>query len=151
GDTTIGVKGFTPEKLLGPVQVGAEAQLLILNGTGDVGPSGGATSADFRINGTFDARQINKDIPLRINLNLGYKVDNSAAAVENVEIARAQAFTDGRDRQPITRIERYGLGINRVDFFQTYLGVEVPFPFIQPFAEYTVDIPVNRQNYECHT
>jgi hypothetical protein len=145
GDTTIGVKGFTPEKLLGPMQVGAEAQLLLLNGAGDVGPVGGATSALFRINGTFDARQIKKNIPIRINLNLGYKVDNSGAAVEAIEIARAQAFNDGRDRQPISRIERFGLGINRVDFFQTYLGVEVPFSFMQPFVEYTVDIPVNRR------
>ncbi|MBK8939163.1 MAG: OmpA family protein [Polyangiaceae bacterium] len=151
GDTTFGVKGFTPEKLLGPMQVGAEAQLLLLNGAGDVGPVGGATSALFRINGTFDARQIKKNIPIRINLNLGYKVDNSGAAVEAIEIARAQAFNDGRDRQPISRIERYGLGINRVDFFQTYLGVEVPFSFIQPFVEYTVDIPVNRQDYSCYT
>ncbi len=151
GDTTIGLKGFTPHKLLGPIQAGAEAQLLLLNGTGDVGVSGGATSALFRLNGTFDARDIKKDIPVRINLNLGYKVDNSAAAVEEVEIARADGFNDGRDRQPITRIERYGLGINRVDFFQTYLGVEVPFAFIQPFVEYTIDIPVNRQGYECFT
>lgn len=151
GDTTIGVKGYTPEKLLGPIQVGAEAQLLILNGSGDVGPAGGATSALFRVNTTFDARQIKPTIPVRINLNLGYKIDNSAVAIEDVEIARADGFNDGRDRQPITRIERYGLGINRVDFFQTYLGVEVPFAFVQPFVEYTVDIPVNRQDYECHT
>lgn len=151
GDTTIGVKGFTPTGLLGPMQVGAEAQLLILNGTGDVGVSGGATSADFKINGTFDARQIKKDIPVRINLNVGYKVDNSGAAVEAVEQARAKNFNDGRDFQPISRIERFGLGINKVDFFHTGLGFEAPFSFIQPFVEWTVDIPVNRQGYECYT
>jgi len=152
GDTNIGVKGFTPPKLLGPVQAGAEVTLLLLNGTGDVGPSGGATSALFRINGTFDARQIKKEIPVRINLNLGYKLDNSAVAVEAIEAQRAKAFNDGRTTTPISRIERYGLGINRVDFFQTYLGVEVPFAFIQPFVEYTVDIPIaNRQGYQCYT
>jgi outer membrane protein OmpA-like peptidoglycan-associated protein len=151
GDTTIGLKGFTPPKLLGPIQAGAEAQLLLLNGTGDVGVSGGATSAVFKINGTFDAREIKKEIPVRINLNLGYKIDNSGAAVEGVEIARADAFDDGRDRQPITRIERFGLGISKVDYFQTQLGVEVPFSFLQPFVEYSVDIPVNRQGYECFT
>src|SRR5690606_32752735 len=36
-------------------------------------------------------------------------------------------------------------------FFQTYLGVDVTFPYIQPFVEYTVDVPVNRQGYECYT
>jgi len=151
GDTTIGLKGFTPPRLLGPIQAGAEAQLLLLNGTGDVGVSGGATSAVFKINGTFDAREIKKEIPVRINLNLGYKVDNSGAAVEAVEIARAGAFNDGRDRQPITRIERFGLGISKVDYFQTQLGVEIPFSFLQPFVEYSIDIPVNRSGYECFT
>ncbi|MBL8740415.1 MAG: hypothetical protein JNK04_04955, partial [Myxococcales bacterium] len=116
GDTTIGVKGFTPPRLLGPIQAGAEAQLLLLNGTGDVGVSGDATSAVFKINGTFDAREIKKDIPVRINLNLGYKIDNSGAAVEAVELQRGK---------PIERIERFGLGISKVDYFQTQLGVEV--------------------------
>ncbi len=151
GDTTIGVKGFTPAGLIGPMQVGGEVQLLLLNGTGDVGVAGGATSADIRINGTFDGRQLKSNIPIRANLNLGYKVDNSGVAVEAVEAARAQNFNDGRDFQPISRIERFGLGINKVDFFQTKLGVEVPFSFIQPFVEWSVDVPVNRQGYECHT
>jgi len=151
GDTTIGVKGYTPKKLLGPIQAGAELQLLLLNGTGDVGLTGGATSARFKINGTFDARDINENIPFRTNLNLGYKVDNSGAAVESVELARAKEFNDGRDRQPISRIERFGLGINKVDFFEVGLGVEVPFSFIQPFVEWSLDIPVNRQGYECYT
>ena len=151
GDTTIGVKGFTPTGLLGPMQVGGEVQLLLLNGTGDVGVAGGATSANIGINGTFDARQIKKEIPVRVNLNLGYKIDNSAVAVEAVEAARADNFNDGREFQPITRIERFGLGINKVDFFQTALGVEIPFSFIQPFIEWSVDVPVNRTDYECHT
>ncbi|MFO0549019.1 MAG: carboxypeptidase regulatory-like domain-containing protein [Polyangiaceae bacterium] len=151
GDTTIGVKGFTPFGLIGPLQIGAEANLLLLNGTGDVGVSGGATSGLFKINATADFRKMLSAFPLRVHLNAGYKVDNSGVAVENVEKARAQAFNDGRDFQPITRIERYGLGINKVDFFQTYLGVDVDFSFIQPFVEYTVDVPVNRQGYECYT
>lgn len=151
GDTTLGVKGYLPEGLLGPLQLGAELQLLLLNGTGDVGVSGGSTSARFKINSTLDLRQLKSKAPFRTNLNLGYKVDNSGAAVEDVEIARAQEFTDGRDRQPITRIERFGLGISKVDYFEIGLGVEVPFSFIQPFIEYSVDVPVNRQGYECFT
>src|SRR5262249_29627379 len=73
---------------------------------------------------------------------------NSGVVVEDVESARGQALHT--DRVPISRIERFGLGINRVDFFQTYLGVELPFSKIQPYVEWGVDIPVNRQGYECH-
>ncbi len=152
GDTTIGVKGFTPLGLLGPVQVGADAQLLLLNGTGDVGVSGGATSAVFHVNTTLDLRKPGgKGIPLRMNLNLGYKVDNSGVAVEAVEQQRGAAFNPARDFQPISRIERFGLGINKVDSFPLGFGVEVPFSFIQPFVEWSIDVPVNRQDYQCFT
>ena len=58
GDTTIGVKGDLPEGLLGPLQLGAEMLLLLLNGTGDVGVSGGSTSARFKLNTTLDLRQL---------------------------------------------------------------------------------------------
>ncbi|WP_437596526.1 carboxypeptidase regulatory-like domain-containing protein [Sorangium sp. So ce590] len=152
GDTTLGVKAFTPPKIGKPFTFGGEAQLLLLNGTGDVGLAGGGTSAVFRGLATLDLRKPQgKGFPLRVNVNLGYKVDNSGKLVEEVEKERAKAFTDERDRQPISRIERFGLGINRVDFFQTHLGVEVPLPKVQPYLEYTLDIPVNRQGYECHT
>ena len=155
GDTTLGLKGFTPPKLLGPVSVGGSLELLLLNGSGDVGLSGGSTSARITGLGSVDFRNLKKSgaggFPLRVNVNLGYKIDNSGKAVEGVETARAAAFKDGRDRQPISRIERFGLGINRVDFFQTSLGVELPFWFIQPYIEWGIDVPVNRQGYQCHT
>ncbi|MGK4003106.1 carboxypeptidase regulatory-like domain-containing protein [Sorangium sp. So ce1036] len=152
GDTTLGVKAFTPQKIAKRFTFGGEAQLLLLNGTGDVGLAGGGTSAVFRGLASLDLRKpAGKGFPLRVNLNLGYKLDNSGVVVEEVEKERAKAFRDGRDRQPISRIERFGLGINRVDFFQTHLGVEVPLPKVQPYLEYTLDIPVNRQGYECHT
>lgn len=152
GDTTFGVKVFTPPKLGKLFTFGGEIQLLLLNGTGDVGLAGGGTSAAFRGLGTLDFRKPGgKGFPLRINANLAYKLDNSGNVVEDIETQRAKAFTDGRDRQPISRIERFGLGINRVDFFQMYFGAGLMWPKIQPFLEYTVDIPINRQGYECHT
>jgi outer membrane protein OmpA-like peptidoglycan-associated protein len=151
GDTTLGAKAFTPPKLVGPLSFGGELQLLLLNGTGDVGLAGGGTSAVIRGLASADLRELKNELPLRFNLNLAYKIDNSGELVEDVETQRAAAFDDGRDRQPITRIERFGLGINRVDFFQIYTGVEVPLPIVQPYLEYTVDIPVNRQGYDCNT
>ena len=60
GDTTFGVKGFTPPRLLGPVSVGLDAELLLLNGTGDVGLSGSSTSARFTALGTVDFRNLKK-------------------------------------------------------------------------------------------
>ena len=155
GDTTLGVKGFMPDGIADVLHFGGEARLLLLNAAGSVGPMGGGTSAEFMALTTADFRKHdNSGFPLRLNLNFGYKLDNSGKIVEDVEAARAErdpAAANGLGRIPISRIERFGLGINRVDFFKINFGVDVPYEYVQPYAEYSVDIPVNRQGYECHT
>ncbi len=151
GDTTLGVKAFTP-RVGKYFSFGAEAQLNLLMGAGAVGPLGPSTGGFFRGLMTMDFRKPGgAGVPLRINVNGSYRVDNSGQIVKEVEAERAKEFRDGRATQPITRIERYGLGINRVDSFQPAVGVEVPARYVQPYAEYSIDIPVNRQGYECHT
>ncbi|MEM1030976.1 MAG: carboxypeptidase regulatory-like domain-containing protein [Myxococcota bacterium] len=157
GDTTLGVKGFTPFRVADNLRFGADVRLLLLNGAGDVGPSGGGTSAEFNLLMTSDFRKLEgKGIgaPVRIHLNGGYRVDNSGNIVDEVEELRAQrdpATAGGLPRIPISRIERFGLGINRVDFFQLRFGVDAPFRWVQPYLEYSVDVPVNRQGYQCRT
>ncbi len=162
GDTTLGVKAFTPTHLGKVFTFGGEAQLLLLNGTGGVGLAGGGTSANFRGLASADLRKpeaAGGGAPLRFNLNLGYKLDNSGVLVRDVEEKRAAAkglvndpaVDDTKARDPITRIERFGLGINRVDTFQIAVGAEAPFSRVQPYLEWSVDVPVNRQGYKCHT
>ncbi len=50
---------------------------------------------------------------------------------------------------PISRIERFGLDIDRVDFFELGFAAEYVHEYVRPFLEWTVDVPVNRQNYTC--
>jgi outer membrane protein OmpA-like peptidoglycan-associated protein len=157
GDTTLGLKPYLPFRLANNLTFGADIRLLLLNGAGDVGVSGAGTSAEFMALATSDFRKIDgKGIgaPFRIHFNAGYRVDNSGKLVEDVETLRAQRDPEtsgGLARIPVSRIERFGLGINRTDFFQLRLGVDVPWRWVQPYVEYSVDIPVNRQDYECHT
>ena len=157
GDSTLGVKVFTPFRVKDVLTFGGDIRLLLLNGAGDVGISGSGTSAEFNALTSVDLRKIRgKGIgaPVRMHLNLGYRVDNSGKLVEGVEELRAERDPDtagGLERIPISRIERFGLGINRVDFFQIRFGVDAPLRWAQPYVEYSVDIPVNRQGYECHT
>ncbi len=143
GDLTIGAKvaydfktkffwlGFAPE-------------LHLLNGAGAVGLSGDSTSARFSIASTLDLRQMSSKIPLRTSLNLSYFVDNSGAIVKDTETARGT---------PVTRIERFGLGINRVDHFDVHLGAETFLlnDRIRPFLEFSLEGAANRQGYACHT
>ena len=54
-------------------------------------------------------------VPLRFSVNAVYFLDNSSDVLGPTEPARGT---------PVTRIERYGLGVNRVDQFQLFIGGE---------------------------
>jgi len=140
GDTDIGFKAFG--KVGQFFHVGGAAELWLINGTGAVGLDGSGTSGKFRGLATADLRETEKKTPLRFSLNATYSVDNTAQTITSVEQQR---------NAPITRIERYGLGINRVDHFDIGLGAEAFFveERIRPFIEYNIMIPVNRQGYAC--
>ncbi len=157
GDTTLGIKAFTPFRAADVLSFGGDLRLLLLNGAGDVGIAGDGTSVEIMALTTADFRKIRGEglgAPVRLHLNLGYKVDNSGELVSDVETLRAErdtAIAGNLTRIPVSRIERFGLGINRTDFFELRFGVDVPLSKVQPYIEYTVDVPVNRQGYECHT
>jgi outer membrane protein OmpA-like peptidoglycan-associated protein len=157
GDTTFGVKAFTPPRIGKVFTFGGDVALLLLNGTGGVGVTGSGTSALFRGLATADFRKPSGGFPLRVNVNLAYKLDNSANLIKDAEERRAAsvplpAEKDGSAaRLPLTRVERFGLGINRVDFFQTFIGVELPFAKVQPFVEWSIDVAANRQGWACRT
>ncbi|HKQ68909.1 MAG TPA: carboxypeptidase-like regulatory domain-containing protein, partial [Polyangiaceae bacterium] len=148
GDSLIGVKGFTPNKIGQTFNFGGAAELLLLNGAGGVGLDSSSTSFRVRALSTLDFRQPNEaGIPIRLHANVGYLFDNSSSLIEGIESARKAS---GDTRGPkITRTERFGLGINRVDQFQMSLGVEGMFAAVRPFVEYHLGVASNRQNYEC--
>ncbi len=148
GDTTFGVKGAYDFKTKW-LWVGFAPELHLVNGTGSVGLSGSGTGARFPLLATMDMRQMKKRIPLRVSLNLAYNVDNSGEVVTDTEAARGTPDSP----QPITRIERFGLKINRVDHFDIGLGAEtfLVHDRIRPFVEFSMLAPINRQGYACHT
>jgi outer membrane protein OmpA-like peptidoglycan-associated protein len=147
GDTTIGAKIVAPRDPFSTLYFGGDMQALLLNGTGGVGLDGGSTSFRLRGNLTADFREPDGGVPLLLHLNLGYKFDNSGKIIESTETSRGR---------PISRIERFGLGINRTDSFEVGLAAEAPIRggsvirWVRPFAEYTIDLPVNRQGYSCN-
>jgi OmpA-OmpF porin, OOP family len=141
GNTNLGLKLFSPDPLAGVFSVGGLAELALLNGSGSVGLSGKGTSFRFAALGDVDLRKPSGGaLPLHILTNVGYLADNSGALVQDTETSRAAR---------ITRVERFGLGINRVDRFQTGLGVEAQLRVVRPFVEWNIEVPVNRQNYTC--
>jgi outer membrane protein OmpA-like peptidoglycan-associated protein len=140
-DTTWGVKGFLPYKEDRLFNVGGSLELWMLNGSGSVGIDN--ASVAIRALGTADFTNRSKAserLPLRLHMNISYIFDNSGGLVEADEAER---------NQRISRIERFGLNINRVDQLVPALAVEGVFKYVNPFLEWSIDVPSNRQSYEC--
>ncbi|MDP8999688.1 MAG: OmpA family protein, partial [Myxococcota bacterium] len=149
GDTNLGIKFAAP---IGSVlNLGLFTELWLINGSGSVGLDGNGTSARFGGLGTLDFRGLESHVPLRFSLNVVYMVDNTADVVQSTEQARGVAAGTSNRPQPVTRIERYGLGINRVDHLDLLAGVEffAAEERVRPFIEAKILAPVNRQTYAC--
>src|SRR5690606_24020344 len=132
-DTTWGVKGFMPYEADRVLSAGAALELWMLNGAGSVGIDN--ASVAIRASGTADftnRKKASERLPLRVHVNLSYVFDNSGALVEDEEAAR---------NRRVTRIERFGLNINRVDQFVPAIGIEGVFKYVNPFLEWSVDVP----------
>jgi outer membrane protein OmpA-like peptidoglycan-associated protein len=141
GDTNIGLKGFLPRQPDNMFSFGALGDLRLLNGSGSVGIH--TANVSFRALGTLDLsnrKDPQQRIPIRLHTNVGYLFENSSSIVDGTERARGHR---------INRIERFGLDINRVDTVFIGFGAEYVHPLVQPFAEWSIDIPSNRQGYIC--
>jgi outer membrane protein OmpA-like peptidoglycan-associated protein len=142
-DTTWGLKAFMPHSADRVYSAGGALELWMLNGPGGVGID--TASAAVRLLGTADyTNRINPKnrLPLKVHFNLSYIFDNSGSLVEAEEQERGER---------LTRIERFGLNVSRVDQLVPAIGVEGVFKYVNPFIEWSVDIPANRQDYACST
>ena len=165
GDTHLGLKAFY--RALPWLSVGGDLDLALLNTVGDIGLVFKSTSFGIRGNLTADLRGLSNPIPFIARLNLQYFFDNSSKLIDDVEQARFDSLPDpatpggvcdtGEEcehRHLLTPVERFGLGINRTDFFNIALGFEAPLEvaddfYLQPLVEWVWNIPVNRQGYDC--
>jgi len=148
GDTTLGMK-YVRGLGGGLVNLGGGAEVLFLNSTGGIGLSGGGTSFRLRAMSTLALDKTEAKTPLRFHLALGYIFDNSGVLVQDVEKTRTERT--GK-QEVISRQERYGLGINRVDRFEIAVGAEglLADDKVRPFVEWGIGIPVNRQEFTCY-
>jgi outer membrane protein OmpA-like peptidoglycan-associated protein len=148
GDANLGLKAFTPSTLGDLLAFGGAADMIFRGASGGTGIEPDATGLRLRALGTLDFRKpANEGLPLRVHVNAGYLLDNSSKLITDVETKRLQQ-NDPRGRK-ITRVERFGLNINRMDQILVGLGVEGMFAQVRPFAEYSLGVPANRQGYNC--
>ncbi len=151
GETMLGVRAFVPRAHANPVGFGGGALIEFLKRPNSVGV--GATNVSLHLDGSLDlSRHAAEDswapgVPMRIAANVAYVFDNSAAMIDAIEADRSE---EAGSRQRITRIERFGGDIDRVDNVRLGLGVEGLLGFVRPFAEWSIDVPANRQGYTCY-
>jgi outer membrane protein OmpA-like peptidoglycan-associated protein len=140
GDSDLGIKYVAAANDI--FAFGGFAELWLINGSGSVGLSWDSTSARFGGIGTADLRGLSSPVPLRFSANVAYFLDNTADVLTDTENARGV---------PVTRIERYGLGVNRIDHFDFYVGAEALLSDerVRPFVETHILAATNRQGYVC--
>jgi outer membrane protein OmpA-like peptidoglycan-associated protein len=162
GDTTLGAKGFYTLPRQPWLTVGGDLTLNLLNTVGDIGLVGKSTSLGIRGNVTGDFRRLARPLPIVARFNMQYFIDNSSQLTNQIERQRYDAL-DPADRDPdfgdetrnlLSRVERFALGINRLDRLTFALGVEAPLKaaenfFISPMLEWRLAVPINRQGYKC--
>lgn len=156
-DLSFGAKlGFK----LGPVvRLGGDLRILTRS---DVGPEQAmldSTSLGIRADAAFDLQGMKSPWPLIIRLNLDYLFDNSSKIIEDIEDQRYASLPSPmvKSNEPahlVSRVERYGLNVNRVDMFTPAVGLELPLTladdfYLHPLVEYRIGMPVNRDGYDC--
>jgi outer membrane protein OmpA-like peptidoglycan-associated protein len=118
-----------------------------------------ATSLGLRASFAIDLQKLDAPVPFVARLNLDYLFDNSAKVIDEIETLRYRSLAmpaspSNETRNLVSRFERFGLGINRVDLLTIGLGVEVPLElatdfFLHPMLEWRMGLPINRQGYDC--
>jgi outer membrane protein OmpA-like peptidoglycan-associated protein len=157
GDLMLGFK--VGEQLSSVLRLGGSLRFLVLNDVGEQETLIDATSIGLRGSLALDFQGLDNPVPFILRTNLDYLFDNSAKVLGDVEKRRYAALTDPRskrneNRHLINRVERFGLGVNRVDLFTLGLGIEVPLEladdlYLHPGVDFRLGMPVNRQGYDC--
>lgn len=124
GDLGLGARGYYP--VHPAISIGADAQLTFVSGIGDNSFDFGSTLGRLRLLGSFDFQKA-ADIPLLAHVNLGVVLDG----------------TGGLANEPLTISERFAFGISDFHRFTTGLAVEVPVPYVTPYLEYTIEVPLD--------
>lgn len=145
GDWSLGAKALFLKPAVDQVfSVGGSADLAFATGSGQVGFSGiDSVNLGLRVVASADFNQMRgSGLPVKVHANLGYLFDNSGSLIEDYE----KGIGDY-----IQRIERFSLGINRVDSIPFGIGAEATLNAVRPFAEWSADIPIThlRGDFRC--
>ncbi len=158
GDAVLGIKSGA---WVSPVvALGGDLGLMLPNKAGSVGVLFEGIGVRLRGGLLADFRNLESRVPLLGRFNMSYLFDHTEMLADDTEKERFSNLAVLPDepekemRQLISREERFGLGINRVDQLGFGLGFELPLEaatdfYLQPLLEWQWGIPINRRDYLC--
>ena len=156
GDVVLGTK--VGGAITDVFSIGGDFRFNLPTGSG-LGVAFDGLGVGLGVNATADLRGLESNTPFLARFNLGYTFDRSERLIRSTENERYDLLLDpiareDETRHLVTRVERYALSINRTDFFRIGVGIEAPIEIredlhISPLLEWRMDIPVNRQGYDC--
>jgi hypothetical protein len=161
GDASLGLKaGALVTPLL---SLGGDVSMLLPNQPEAVGIQLDAVGICVRGDLTLDLRYLEEPVPFVGRFNMDYRFDHSESLITDTEDKRFENYYSDDSNRPskqrdpdhlISRVERFGMGINRVDLFTLGLGFEIPLQvaeefYLQPIMEWRMSFPVNRREFVC--
>ncbi|MBN1653426.1 MAG: hypothetical protein JXA30_06585 [Deltaproteobacteria bacterium] len=157
GNALLGVKAG--DSVTTALALGGDLGIVFPNQSGGIGVTLSGISLGLRGSAEVDLRELDNPAPFIGRVNLRYLFDHSEMLVEDTENNRYDKLSDPKDKEKevahlVSREERFGLGINRVDFFSVGLGVELPLEvaeefYLHPALEWNVSVPFNRRGFTC--
>jgi outer membrane protein OmpA-like peptidoglycan-associated protein len=134
GDFSLGAKGFYA---VSPgVTLGGDLGFFVPTDFGSTGLTFDGLSVRPRFLASLDfAEMLQSDVFLKTHFNLGYRVDRSENTVPDGVVP--------------TRVERFAYGLSAYDAVEMGLGLEYDFPYVAPFLEWNLAIPVNGADGVC--
>lgn len=129
GDLTIGLKAS--KEFTRGFWAGADLRLLTFSAVGNQSIDRWAVGFKPRLIAAYDFRSITPKLPAILHLNLGFTIDNSGGLLNTT---RPNAS------------EEYALSLNRFNRFNFGIALEAPLPFVTPFIEYGLGLPLGVPN-----
>lgn len=126
GDIRLGLK--TAIEAFKGFRVGADLTGFAFPGVGAQDARAYAFGIAPRLLVGFDVRQYVPKVPVRLHLNAGAAFDNTHGLVDSAHAT--------------TATEQYALGLHRYHRLGFGAGLEIPLPWVTPFVEYNVTVPL---------
>jgi len=125
GDLNIGIKAS--REFVKGLWAGAEVRMLTFSAVGNQSVDRWAVGVKPQIIAAYDFRAITPKLPALLHLNLGFTIDNSGQLLSTSKPNASEEFA---------------LSLNRYNRFNLGVGLEVPLPWVSPFLEYQLGLPL---------